>query len=70
MLEAQQATLSQSNWSANAQNGAQEEAPGARESFGHEAEDVSYDGLAMYEYSEQQCRVVYYYTVIQRRFLF
>lgn len=53
MLEAQQATLSQSNWSANAQNGAQEEAPGARESFGHEAEDVSSDGLATYEYSEQ-----------------
>eukprot|EP00904_Undaria_pinnatifida_P008713 jgi/Undpi1/4972/HiC_scaffold_19.g08324.m1 len=42
MLEAQQAALSQSNWSANPpQNGAQEEASGGRESsaFGQENED-------------------------------
>lgn len=46
MLEAQQATLSQSNWSATAENGAQEEASGGRESFGQDNEDVGCDGLA------------------------
>ena len=55
MLEAQQATLSQSNWSANAQNGTKEEAPGGRESFGQEAEDVGF-------WRSRWCRAVYSYV--------
>ena len=62
MLEAQQAALSQSNWSANPpQNGAQEEASGGRESsaFGQENEDVGSDSLAsVRRHQPMQCAII------------